>query len=150
SPIAFPMALATTIVPGADWVAAAPFCIVAGVLLMALGWALDTVLKPTPGAGRSASPVAPPEGGWRNLRPLAFLLCAILVPLVVIQQLTGLRSVAVAMIVVPLICLCWIAIQNGGGGAGVRAALRRGVAYFTVELPGYSNELVILTTAGFL
>lgn len=150
SPVAFPMALATTLVPGAGWAAAAPVCAVSGLLLMALGWGLDTALKPAPIRGRAGSPAASPAGGWQDLRPLAALLCVILVPLAAIQLATGLRAVVAAMILVPPLCLGWMAIQAGGGRPGFQAALRRGSSYLFVELPGYSNELVILATAGFI
>jgi hypothetical protein len=150
SPVAFPMALATTLVPGADWTEAAPFCVVSGLLLMALGWGLDTAFKPTPMAVRPAPVTASPGGVWTNVRPLAALLTAILVPLVAIQLLTGMRAVAAAMVLLPPLCLAWVAFQEGGGRTGLAAAMRRGLAYFTVGLPGYGNELVILTTAGFI
>ena len=78
SPLAFAMAISTTLVPGADWADAVGPCLVSGLLLAGIGWALDTLFKPRLSA--PAPPRAEPDGAWsERLRPLLALLGVLVV-----------------------------------------------------------------------
>jgi hypothetical protein len=147
SPLAFAMAISTSLVPGATWAAAAPACLVSGAMLAGLGWAMDTIFKP-----RLSAPLPPrgaPEGSWSVLLPLLGLLALLAVAVGGLHFLTGVRTVAVVMVVVPVISAAWVAIQaDAGGRIGALSARSREYAFH--NLPRYQGELVILMMAGFI
>jgi hypothetical protein len=140
------MAISTSLVPGASWAAAAPACLVSGLILAGLGWALDTIFKP-----RLTSPAptrAKPEGGWFSLAPLLLLLAILVAAVGGLHLLTGVRAVGVVMIVVPAISAAWIVLQ--ADAARLPALGRRARVYLTGDLPSYRGELVLLMMAGFI
>jgi hypothetical protein len=149
SPLAFAMAISTTLVPGASWEEAVLPCLVSGFLLAGLGWGLDTVFKPRLSA--PPPPRATPEGGWLGrLKPLLVLLAVLTVSVTALYAATGVRVVALVMTVVPVIALVWVAVQSrstGHDGAGIRS---RTSSFAMVELPGNGSELVLLVMAGFI
>lgn len=147
SPLAFAMAISTSLVSGANWSQAALPCLVTSVILAGLGWALDTIFKPrlsTPAPPRQA-----PTGSWSSLLPLLGLLAILVVSVVGLSRATDLRSVAVVMVVVPLISAFWVVVQ-----APPEARLSHIVAkarrYILHDLVRYRGELVILMMAGFI
>ena len=150
SPFGFAVAISTTLIPGATWGAAVGFCVVSSVLLVGIGWALDTIFKPRlspPGALRSG-----PEGSWLSrLSPLLLLLAVLVASVSVVRAIAELRIVAIVMTVVPGIALVWIAVQRDASpGTAVRRVWDRARQYATVELPRYRSEVVLLTMAGFI
>ncbi len=149
SPLAFAVAISVSLVPGASWAAAAPYCAVSSFLLIALGWVVDTIVKP-----KLKGPRPPPqtsEGDWRRLSPLIALLIVLVGTVGVLQALTGLRTIAVVMAVVPVVSLGWIGFQGRGLAGGALGHLAARVARFAADdLTGYRSELVLLATAGFI
>lgn len=151
SPLAFAMAISTTLVPGASWEGAVIPCMVSGLLLAGLGWGLDTVFKPR----LSAPPPARgrPEGSWlAKLRPLLILLLVLVVSVTTLHALTGVRVVGLVMSVVPIIALVWVAVQRDPTGAAstVGRIRSRVYSYAVTELPGNGSELILLVMAGFI
>lgn len=151
SPLAFASAITLTVVPGASWAQAVPYCLVSALLLAGIGWALDTIFKP-----RLSTPPPPrgkPEGEWlTQLRPLLVLLAVLLVTVGVLHLLSGIRIVGAVMTVVPVIALVWIALQSGGGpGIGRPDQIARRAADFALrDLPGQRSEIVLLVMAAFI
>jgi len=144
SPLAFAMAVSLSLVPGSSWAAAAPWCAVSALLMIGLGWAVDTVVKPKIVGPRPARRRA--EGGWSRILPLLALLTILVGSVGLLQQATALRAVAVVMVVAPLVSLAWIVLQ-GGGGRRIAARVAR---FVDIELPDYRAEVLLLTTAGYI
>jgi len=117
SPLTFSMVVSLSVVPGSSWAAAAPYCIVAALLLGALGWGLDTLFKPK--VANPPPPAVQPPGAWRALLPLFALLALLVVVVGVLVALTGLNIVPVVMLVVPLLSLAWAALQKSPPTVGV-------------------------------
>jgi len=150
-PLTFAMVMSLAVVPGSRWEGALPYCLVAAFLLGATGWALDTLFKPR---NVTPPPRQPnPRGAWRSLLPLLGLLLLLIVLVGGLQATTGLRTVAVVMLVVPLLSFAWIALQKkppfpqneftASIGGRVQNFVRR-------ELPAYAPELVLLMCAGYI
>jgi hypothetical protein len=147
SPLAFAMAISTTLVPGASWAAAVPYCAVSGLILAGLGWTLDSVFKPR--LATAPPPRAVPEGSWASLLPLLALLALLGVAVGGLHLLTGLRAVAVVILVVPLVSAAWVGLQAAPGSRAA-AIRRRSRDYALRDLPRYRGEMVILMMAGFI
>jgi len=150
SPLGFSMAITIAIVPGASWPDVAIPCILSAVLMMATGWALDTIFKP-----RLATP-SPPRavetGRWLvQLRPLLLLLGVVMSGVVVLHLVTGVEVIGAVMSLVPVIAMMWIALQPAPHGMNSLGWLGSRIANFTTrEIPGYRGEIVLLFMAGFI
>ncbi len=146
SPLAFAMAISTALIPGATWAGALLPCLVSSVILIGIGWALDTIFKPrlsTPAPMRGK-----PDGNWALMLPLVALLAILVISVGGLHIATGVRAVGVVMAVVPLIAVVWLAIQAPGRRL---AQIRdRAATYMTHDLPGYRGELVLLMMAGVI
>ncbi len=146
SPLAFAMAITTALIPDARWSDAVLPGLGASVILMATGWALDTIFKP-----RLTAPVVrkPQEGSWALMLPLLFLLALMGITVFTLHEATGIRIVGIVMVEVPLISTIWALIQWRGGAPGAEPGprIRR---YLTHDLPGYKGELTLLMMAGFI
>lgn len=147
SPLAFAMAISTSLIPGATWAGAVLPALGSGVILAGLGWALDTIFKPR--LSRPAPPRGPSEDGWSCLLPLLGLLAALVILVGSLHLVTGLRAVAVVLVVVPLMSLAWAWIQAEGPAKG-RAVTERAHGFLIRDLPAYRGELVLLMMAGFI
>ncbi|WP_253913270.1 hypothetical protein [Pseudoruegeria sp. HB172150] len=147
SPLAFAMAVSLSVVPGSSWAKAVGPCLVSAAILIVTGWALDTIFKP-----RIRTATGPrryePEGSWALMLPLLLLLVLLAVLVGGLHVTTGIRSVGVVMVVVPLIAAGWVLIQSETGRG--RALAGRGGGYFARDLPKYRSELVLLMMAGFI
>ena len=149
SPLAFSIAITTSIIPGTSWGGAVLPCLITSLILMTLGWALDAAYKPNP--ARTLRARKDPEGNWWLMSPLVLLLAILVVSVGLILMLTPLRAVAAVMLFMPVLSLSWIAIQELELGRGVLTRTAgRFVTYITVELPNYRAEMVILIMAGFI
>jgi hypothetical protein len=147
SPLAFAMAISTSLVPGADWSQAAPLCFATGAMLAGLGWTLDTVFKP-----RLSGPTPPAQtvtGSWASLLPLLGLLVILVTAVVGLSESTGVRAVGVVMVVVPVLSASWIAAQTPAGER-IRQTAARGRNYVLRDLSRYRGEMIILMMAGFI
>ncbi|MEL6767878.1 MAG: hypothetical protein AAFP17_11915 [Pseudomonadota bacterium] len=155
SPLAFAIAISTAVVPGADWASAAPYCIGTGVIIALTGWALDTAFKPR--LSHPAPRRAPPEGGWGQIWPLLALL-AVLAALVLLgHATTGVRTVGLVMVIVPVLSLLWVLIQHHESAeretplhAALSDTAARSRAFTVADLPGYRAEIVLLMMAGLI
>jgi hypothetical protein len=150
-PLTFAMLISLTVVPDSSWERALPYCLVAALLLGASGWALDTLFKPR---NVVAPPRQPnPPGAWKALLPLLGLLALLITLVGGLQLATGLRTIAVVMLVVPLLSVGWILRQKQAPfpAADFSPHLRGRVAGFVQrELPAYAPELVLLMCAGYI
>ena len=147
SPLSFAIAISTTLIPGASWAQSALPGLVNGTLLAGVGWMLDTVFKPT-----LSSPLPPrqkPEGNWFAVMPLLLLLLLLVGLLAGTYLVTGIRVLALVMIVVPLLSMVWVFVQNFRQQP-LRQLGRRVNGYLMVELPAFRGEMVLLMMAGFL
>lgn len=152
SPISFSLALSVALVPGASWAAAALPCFVAGLLMMATGWALDWLFKPRlppPPVPLAVEPATGIAGWLAHLWPLFALLAVVVAGASAIYRLTGQEVVVAVMAMVPLVSLGWIALQAPGTDR-LRPTAARAGAFVTRELPGMRNEIVLLFMAGFI
>lgn len=145
SPLAFAMAVTTSLTPGARWADAVGPCLVSGLILAAVGWALDALFKPR--LSRPPAPRATPEGRWLSLWPLLALLALLVVSVGGLHLLTGWRVVAAAMLVAPLLSALWLLSQHP---SEPRQAARRLGRFVEVDLPGYRAEVLLLMMAGFI
>ncbi len=150
SPLAFAVAISTTVVPGAHWEDAVGLCLVSALILIGTGWGLDTIFKPR--LSVQPAPQAQGEGGWlRNLSPLLMLLAVLVLCAAAARSVADVRIIAAVMTVVPLIALAWTALESRDGtGDTLHRTLGRAADYATVELPRSRPELVLLVMAGFI
>ncbi len=151
SPLTFAMAISTSLVPGSTWAGAVLPCLVSGLLLAGIGWALDAALKPRLSGPRPESRA--PEGRWsRKLAPLLALLCLLGGLITILHFVTGVGVVGVVMIVVPILSLLWMVeqdvLEHRKGIAGHVAQRARDFA--TIEMAGLRAEIVLLAMAGFI
>lgn len=150
SPIAFSMVMATTLVPGASWSKAALPALASALMMMAIGWGLDSVFKP-----KRASSSARPEartGGWaKHLQPLLALLALIIAGVFILRQLTGVNVIGAVMSIVPLVAITWIFIQHRAADPGAAETPRKRIGRFVFrDLPQYRGEIVLLFMAAFI
>jgi hypothetical protein len=145
SPLTFSMAISTTLIPGATWADAFGFGLIGAAILAVLGWALDTIFKPKLSGPR---PPVQQVGSWRSLIPMFILLAILLATVGGLSVATGLRAVAIVLVVVPLLAAGWIAMQNAGDAPLRRVAQR--AAGYSEDLFNYRSELVLLVMAGFI
>ena len=119
SPLAFAVAISTTVVPGASWADAVAPCLASALILAGTGWALDTIFKPR----LSVRPMtAENEGSWLPmLSPLLLLLAVLLACVAMVIAMTEVRIIGAVMTVVPVIAAVWAMLQRQrrkGGAAG--------------------------------
>ena len=147
SPLAFAMAISTSLVPGATWADAVAPCLGSGLILAGVGWALDTIFKPR--LSVPAQPRTNPDGTWLSLWPLLALLGILIASVGAFQMLSGVRTIGVVMLVVPILSLIWLAVQNSDDRP-LRSMMGRAVSYVSNDLPNYRSEIVLLMMAGFI
>ena len=150
SPMAFSMVISTSLVPGASWGGAVLPCLVSAAVLLAGGWAMDTLFKP-----RLAHP--PPaqaaESGnwWRKLRPLFLLLAAVVGGTAFLHFATGVEVIGAVMSLIPPVALGWVWVQAKGQGLDGAAHLRSRAGQFVLrEIPGYRGEITLLFMAAVI
>lgn len=155
SPLAFSMAVGTTVIAGSSWEGTVGYGLVTSVVLTAVGWFVDAAFKPPRPVG--APPPPPPVGDLKSLIPLFALLLSIVVCVGAGVVLTGLRITMVVMAVVPLISIAWVAVQTAWPEEAekrvpsVAAEVgRRCLDYLGRELDTYKSETVLLFMAGYI
>lgn len=154
SPIAFAMVVATTLIPGANWAAAALPAMVTALMLLALGWVLDALFKPR----RRGPPVPDPAevtgttGGWlRHVYPLLVLLGVVATGVAVLYRLTGVAVLGAVMSLVPVVSILWIYLQERRRIATPARRTRNRIADFALrEMPKYRAEILLLFMAAFI
>lgn len=147
SPLAFAVAISTSIVPGATWAKAVGPCFVSSAILALVGWGLDTAFKPrlTHPAPRQPRP----EGTWLSLWPLIALLCILVATIGCLHIGTGVSIVGVVMLIVPFLSVVWIGLQNLADRP-LTTVFDRAASYVSADLPGYRSEITLLMMAGFI
>lgn len=150
SPLGFSMAITLAIVPGADWGAAAIPCIASALMMLAVGWGLDTLFKPR--LSTPPPPRPPEQGRWlAELRPLLLLLAVVISGVVALHLLAGITVIGAVMTLVPVVALIWVAMQPRPAGTGALSwTASRAAAFATRDIAGYSGEIVLLFMAGFI
>ncbi|MBX2855833.1 MAG: hypothetical protein KTR21_12660 [Rhodobacteraceae bacterium] len=146
SPLAFAVAISTTLIPGASWAAALGPCLVSAALLVSIGWAMDYLEKPR------AAPAARPtqtSGSWLTVWPLLALLACLGASAIAVQSVLDIRIVAIVMVTAPLISLAWMAFQYGKT-TPLFNALGGGRDYILEEAPKFRGEILLLGMAGFI
>ncbi len=147
SPLSFSIAISTALIPGTAWSNVVVPSLISGLLLVSTGYAMDTLFKPRLNRPRPVPREV--QGGWDSLYPLLLLL-AILFGLVgVLHAVTGVRTVGVVTLVVPLVSLAWIGAQASSGNR-VRHMVSRAREYMRSELPSYRGEITLLSMAGYI
>lgn len=146
SPLSFAVAISTSLVPGASWGNSVLPCAISGLILLGLGWALDTIFKPR--LSTALPPRKPSTDNWSAMRPLIVLLTILVLSVGSLALATGIRAVGVVMLVVPLLSAGWILIQSQGNRVAELA--RRTGLYLSGDLSRYRGEIVLLMMAGFI
>ncbi|WP_020043444.1 hypothetical protein [Salipiger mucosus] len=144
SPLSFAVAITTALIPGTNWGGVLLPALGTSALMAVTGWSLDSIFKP-----RLSHPPPErrkPEGSWALMLPLAGLLAILVASTLTLQWLSGLRVIAIVLLVVPTIALVWLTLQTrSAAGLGRRLA---GFAFD--ELPGYRGEVTLLMMAGYI
>ncbi|CDK99945.1 conserved membrane protein of unknown function [Magnetospirillum gryphiswaldense MSR-1 v2] len=148
SPLSVSFAVTVAVVPGLAWQTLLPVQIVLSVLLLLLGLALDRRAFP-PRAQPLAPPLAPAAVGpqdWRPAWAMAALVAAVVAGSVLVAELSGVRLVNGAMMVVPPAALIWLWVQQRHMGAVLAGLWRK----LLVSLPGFRDEVAMLGGAMFV
>ncbi|WEF25409.1 hypothetical protein [Paracoccus sp. S3-43] len=149
SPMGLSIAVAMTVVPGASWPKAVAFCLVSSVLMIGIGWLLDTILKPQLSA--PPPPRAVESDSWLlRLRPLLVLLGIVVGSTLALHVAAGVEVTGAVMTVVPLIAMAWILILPPLPGGRIATLAARIGQFAMRELAGYSGEIILLFMAGFI
>lgn len=147
SPLAFAMAITTSLIPDSSWSGAVLPCLVSGLILAVTGWMMDAWIKPQPVSGSFQR--EKPGGSWASVLPLLLLLAILVASVAGLHLISGIRAVGVVIVVVPIMAVAWIGIQARGARPAATIAART-MTYFTNDLPLYKGELVLLMMAGFI
>ncbi|RJL19930.1 hypothetical protein [Paracoccus siganidrum] len=146
SPLAFSMAISTTLVEGASWRGVVLPCLASAALMLLAGWGMDTAFKPK--LARSPAPRPVETGRWlTHLRPLLILLAVVIASVSALHLLTGVEIVGAVMTVVPLTALAWLGLFPPPGKGRLRTRLG---LFASRELAGYGGEIVLLFMAAFI
>ncbi|MEI7613892.1 MAG: hypothetical protein WCK63_13385 [Betaproteobacteria bacterium] len=154
SPLAFSMAVGSSVIVGSSWEGAAGYGLISALLLGLVGWGVDAVFKPPRSA--NAPPPLPPTGSIRSLAPLLLLLLCMVVAVRAMQMLSGLRLSIAVMAVVPLVSMAWIVIQTATPVSSETRAdslareVGRRLEVVICELDAYKSEMVLLYMAGYI
>ncbi|WP_237220187.1 hypothetical protein [Salipiger sp. CCB-MM3] len=145
SPMSFSIAITTALIPGTSWGSVVLPAIGTSALITLTGWALDTIFKPK--LSHPPAPRAAPEGSWALMAPLLILLGLLVVSVLILQSLTGLRIIALVLLVVPCMAAAWALLQKREGNPPLRERAR---TFAFTELPAYRGEVTLLMMAGFI
>ena len=89
------------------------------------------------------------EGNWFAILPLLLLLVLLVTLLVGAYLISGIRVLALVMIIVPLLSVVWLAVQNIGEHPLIQVR-QRSADYILVQLASFRGELVLLMMAGYI
>ena len=150
SPLTYSIAITTSIIPGSSWNGAAFSCVISALILIFLGWIIDSRNN---GKNKKQILENPPlqRDSWVAVLPLFFIFTSLLGIIFLMQNITNLNAVPVVMLVVPLYSLIWISIQNSGSSKKIYYGTKRKVLeYVKDDINDYKSELVILIMAAFI
>lgn len=146
SPVAFPMIISTAVVPGSDWIGSVPGALGTSVLIMGIGWFLDSLFKPQVPAARPMAVL----GAATDLLPLALLLGALFAGAAAIVLTTGMSTSVAVLVMVPLMALVIVLVRAGGSVGHMASAAGGWVDQFARnELPLFSAESMLVIAATF-
>ncbi|WP_205737837.1 hypothetical protein [Granulosicoccus antarcticus] len=149
SPLSFAVVITTTVIPGATWAKGFWPCMLTGIIVSGIGWAMDSLFKPRLSASAPVPVRGKIEGSWFSVFPLLLLLGILGSVAAILHWLSGVRVAGIVLTVVPLIALGWIAWQSRHDRP-VRALVKRAQLYINVDLPAFRNELTLLMMAGYI
>ncbi len=147
SPLSFAVAIPTSLIPGSSWALCVFPGLVNGAIMAGMGWLLDTLFKP-----KLSSPLParqPVQGNWFSVMPLVLLLVLLVSLLGGAYLLTGVRVLALVMIIVPLLSMAWIALQTREDHP-LKQVGRRASDYLMHQLSGFRSEMILLMMAGYI
>lgn len=151
SPLTYSIAITTSIIPGSTWTGAAVSCIISALILIFLGWALDSRTNSQNKIKQKTDVTPPNQDSWFAVMPLFFIFTTLLGLIFLIQSLTNLKAVPVVMLVVPIFSLLWIIFQNTGSNKKIYYNSKQKVNEFiNNDIYEYKSELVILIMAAFI
>ncbi|EAU41077.1 hypothetical protein FP2506_12459 [Fulvimarina pelagi HTCC2506] len=148
SPLAFAMAITTSIIPEASWSSAAGLAIMNALIFSGIGWTLDTIVKPKLSGPRPAP--AKSRGSIRDLKPLLLLLFLIFFGVGLLELATGFRVVTVVMLFIPIVAFGWLVIEAQKEAEPAKTIRSYLYNFALTEIPSYRSEVVLLIMAGFI
>ena len=147
SPLSFAVAIPTSMIPGSSWALCVFPGLVNGAIIAGMGWLLDSLFKP-----KLSAPVVdrqPVQGSWFSVVPLVLLLVLLVSLLGAAYLLSGVRVLALVMIIVPLLSMAWIALQTRADHP-LKQLSHRASDYLMNQLSGFRSEMVLLMMAGYI
>ena len=144
SPLSVSFAVTVAVVPGLEWQTLLPVQIVLSVLLLLLGLVLDR--RAFPPLVQPLAPVALGRQDWRPAWAMAALVAAVVAGSVLVAELSGVRLVNGAMMVVPPAALIWLWVQQRHFRAVLGGLWRK----LLISLPGFRDEVAMLGGAMFV
>lgn len=150
SPLAFATVITTALVPGVKLGGVVLAGLGSALIIVIIGWLVDRRLKGSLPQGTVVGARNEEAAhDTRALWPLGWLLLAVAVPAGVIDLVLGVQPSRSVLGLVPLIALVWLLLE-AGAGKRLRAISARTHDFTFRDLPSYSSELVLLSTAGFI
>jgi hypothetical protein len=146
SPFSISMALVLSVIPSLRWQSLIPLTIVFAVVLIALGWLMDTLAYPKP---------APPSGArkydnhWGAVVSFIFIVLGLFGLSATISITFDYGLPTSIMILSPFFALGWFIIELGLTGMSLRKAASFFFSSLKDELNGMSSEVAIIGGASF-
>ncbi|GEO87064.1 MULTISPECIES: hypothetical protein [Alphaproteobacteria] len=145
SPLGLGLNLLLTLMPTLTWTEFAPYGLAASVVFIAIGWLVDRLQSPPPPVARKAE--ASGEG-W-SLVGLLAILAVISGGAALIETIFGLPLRGAILVIVPLFAVGWQLAVRSAERAPYQA-LGELLDKTVRALPGASNEITIIASAGYL
>lgn len=147
SPVAFPMIISTTVIPGSDWLGSAPGALGTSIIIMGVGWFLDALFKPEV---RPAPPPMPAIGSLADLLPLAMLFVALCAGTALLVLTTGVSTSVAVLILVPAMAVGIVFVRAGGDVSQRLLAIGEWQRRFALEdAATFSAESMLVIVATF-
>ncbi|MFA7431282.1 MAG: hypothetical protein WCZ23_14075 [Rhodospirillaceae bacterium] len=147
SPLTVSLAVIMTALPDTEWTTVAPWCLTFALMLLALGWAHDRLIRPLNPSATATTPR--PSGGWSVTVPIIVLVATIFAVGWAVEAVLNVRLVVGVMMATPLIGAIWIFVQQDRANA-FTATGRRLVAHGQRVFPAYRMEVALLASAAFI
>ncbi len=152
SPLNIMTAVVSTAVPGAPMARLLPIAFAVSVGMCALGWLDDRLGNP-----RAANPAGRPEtkDNWSVHLGVIALVGLVMVLAEGGSALLGITLVTGVTFVVPVVALCWLAVQyapvaRARGPRMALSAIALRLAKFRVRIPSFRGEANVLGWSGFI
>ncbi|SFN07957.1 hypothetical protein SAMN05216224_102306 [Thioclava dalianensis] len=150
SPLAFATVITSTLIPGVTVGQVIAHGLGSAAILVLIGWLVDRPLKNSLPRGTVVAPPDPVAAhDVRSLWPLLWLLLGVAIPAALLDFGAHVAPSRAVLGLVPLVAALWIAIETDVGRKA-RELSARSRHFFFGDLPSFKNELVLLSTAGFI